>query len=48
MPLTLHQAFVPQCQQILTGLRGLIDKGEAHVKDSGLDDADLIGACLRV
>ena len=46
MALTLHQAFVPQCQQILGGLRGLIDKGEAHVKDNGLEDAELIEACL--
>lgn len=46
MPLTLHAAFVPSCQQILTGLRGLIDKAEAHVKEHGLDNAELVEAKL--
>ena len=46
MAITLYDAFVPSCQQILSGLSGLIDKGEAHVKEHGLDDADLIEATL--
>ena len=46
MPISLYDAFVPSCQQILGGLNGLIDKGEAHVKDKGLSDADLIEAKL--
>ena len=46
MPITLYEAFVPSCQQILGGLSGLIDKGEAHVKEHGLDDSDLIEATL--
>ena len=47
MPFTLYDAFVPGCQQILTSLGGLIDKGEAHVQEHGLDDAALIGAKLH-
>lgn len=46
MPMTLYDAFVPNCQQILGGMRGLIDKGEAHVTEHGLDDAELLDACL--
>lgn len=46
MAITLYDAFVPSCQQILGGLSGLIDKGEAHVKEHGLDDTDLIEARL--
>lgn len=46
MPFTLYDAFVPGCQQILGGLSGLIDKGEAHVKEHDLSDADLIEAKL--
>lgn len=46
MPITLYEAFVPSCQQILGGLSGLIDKGEAHVKEHGLEDSDLIEATL--
>lgn len=46
MALTLYDAFVPGCQQVLGALHGLIDKGEAHVKEHGLDDAELIEARL--
>lgn len=46
MAITLYDAFVPSCQQILGGLSGLIDKGEAHVKEHGLEDAELIEAKL--
>ena len=46
MPFTLYDAFVPNCQQILAGLNGLIDKGQAHVKEHGLDDAVLLDAKL--
>ncbi|MFA6219109.1 MAG: DUF1993 domain-containing protein [Erythrobacter sp.] len=46
MALTLHEAFVPGCQQILGGMQALIDKAEAHVKDRGLADAELIEARL--
>ena len=46
MAITLYDAFVPSCQQILGGLSGLIDRGEAHVKEHGLADTDLIEATL--
>lgn len=46
MPFTLYDAFVPNCQQILAGMSGLIDKGEAHVKEHGLEDAALVDAKL--
>ena len=46
MAITLYDAFVPSCQQILGGLSGLIDRGEAHVKEHGLDDTVLIEATL--
>jgi len=46
MSFSLYDAFVPSCQQVLTSLNGLIDKGEAHVKENGLTDADLIEAKL--
>lgn len=46
MAITLYDAFVPSCQQILGGLSGLIDKGEAHVKEHGLEDSELIDATL--
>ena len=46
MAITLYDAFIPSCQQILGGVSGLIDKGEAHVKEHGLDDAELIEAKL--
>ena len=46
MAISLHDAFVPSARQILTGLRGLVDKGEEHVKEHGLTDADLLEAKL--
>ncbi len=46
MSLTLHDAFVPNCQQILTGLANLVDKGEAYVKQHGIADTELLGAQL--
>ncbi|MHA6334074.1 DUF1993 domain-containing protein [Qipengyuania sp. CAU 1752] len=46
MPLTLHQAFVPSCQQILGGMVHLIDKAEAHVAETGMDASELYDARL--
>ena len=46
MALTLYDAFVPSCQQILGGMNGLIDKAEAHVKDTGIDASELYQARL--
>lgn len=46
MGLSLYDAFVPSARQILHGLRGLVDKGEAHVRDSGIADSELLEARL--
>jgi hypothetical protein len=46
MALTLHAAFVPTTEQLLGGLRAVIDRAEAHVRAEGLSDEDLIGASL--
>jgi hypothetical protein len=46
MAITLYDAFVPSCQQILGGLSGLIDKGQSHVEEHGLEDSELIEATL--
>ena len=46
MSISLHDAFVPSCQQILTGLSGLVDKAEAYAKENGLADSELIDAKL--
>ena len=46
MPLSLYEAFIPNCQQTLGAMTGLIGKGEAFAKESGIADADLISAKL--
>ncbi len=46
MALTLYDAFVPSCRQVLGGMAGIIDKAEAHCDEHGLDPADLIEARL--
>lgn len=46
MALSLYEAFVPSCQQILGGMAGLVDKAEAHVREHNLDDSELIDAKL--
>ncbi|MEP3050957.1 MAG: DUF1993 domain-containing protein [Erythrobacter sp.] len=46
MPLSLHAAFVPSCEQLLGGMRGIIDKAETYAKDSGIGDTALIEAKL--
>ncbi|MBK8861891.1 MAG: DUF1993 domain-containing protein [Sphingomonadales bacterium] len=46
MSLSLYEAFVPNCQQVVGALANLIDKGEAFAKDKGISDEDMIGARL--
>ena len=46
MALTLHAAFVPTAEQLLGGMRTVIDRAEAHVRAEGLADEDLISASL--
>ncbi len=46
MALSLYDAFVPTCQQILGALIGVLEKGEAHAKEHGISEADMLGARL--
>ncbi|MDA7787925.1 DUF1993 domain-containing protein [Sphingomonadaceae bacterium] len=46
MSFSLYEAFVPGLQQSLGGLDNLISKGEAHVKEHGLEDSELLEAKL--
>lgn len=46
MSLSLYDAYVPSCQQIVGALPGLIDKAEAFAKEHGIADADMIDSKL--
>lgn len=46
MPLSLYDAFVPPCLQIMDAVSGLIDKAEAHCADAGCSPPQLIEARL--
>ncbi len=46
MPLTLHDAFVPSCAQILKGVRAQIDKAETFTAENDIPAAELIEAKL--
>lgn len=46
MSLSLYDAFVPGCQQILTGLTNVIGKGESFAQEQGIDPAELYAAKL--
>ncbi|MEP0190380.1 MAG: DUF1993 domain-containing protein [Erythrobacter sp.] len=46
MSMTLYDAYIPTVRQVIGAMHGLINKGEAHVKEHGLTDADLIEAKL--
>lgn len=46
MALTLYDAFVPSCRQILGGMSGMIDKAEAHCADCAMEPGELIEARL--
>ncbi|WP_394728958.1 DUF1993 family protein [Altererythrobacter sp. GH1-8] len=46
MPLTLYEAFVPGCQQMLAGLNTVLGKGEAFAEEQGIDASELIEARL--
>jgi hypothetical protein len=47
MPITLYDAFVPSCRQIVGSVQGLIAKAEAHCAETGTPEADLAGASLH-
>lgn len=44
--MTLYDAFVPGCVQLLGSVRALIDKAEAHCAEKSLAPESLIGAKL--
>lgn len=46
MAMTLYDAFVPTCQQLLGGLIGVLDKGQAHAQEQGISDEEMLGARL--
>ncbi|TAK98379.1 MAG: DUF1993 domain-containing protein [Rhodospirillaceae bacterium] len=46
MAISLYDATVPNFLQLLSGLRGVLDKGLAHAKASGLDPNTLAEAKL--
>ncbi|WFL77817.1 DUF1993 domain-containing protein [Altererythrobacter arenosus] len=46
MSLSLYEAFVPNCQQMVGALNGLIDKGEAFARDNNIAEEAMIGARL--
>lgn len=46
MPVSLYDAFVPTCRQIIGSVSGLLDKAEAHCRESGLPEAELIATRL--
>lgn len=46
MPISLYDAFVPSCLQIIGSVRGLIDKAEEFCNEHGNAPDDLIGSCL--
>lgn len=46
MPLTLHDAFIPTCLQVLGSVSGMLGKAETFCIEKGLDPEDLIGARL--
>lgn len=46
MALTLYDAFVPSCRQVVGGMAGIIDKAEGHCAEHGIDPAELLEARL--
>ena len=46
MAISFHEISVPVFQQFLRALLGVLDKGEKHCAEKGLDPATLLGARL--
>lgn len=46
MPITLYDAFVPSCLQIIGAVRGLVDKAEAWCADQGCGAEEIVEARL--
>lgn len=47
MPITLHEAFVPSCLQMLGSVRALVDRADAWCAEQGCDAATLADARLH-
>jgi uncharacterized protein len=47
MPITLYDAFVPSCRQIVGSTLALIEKAEKHCADTGTAPEELAGASLH-
>lgn len=47
MPITLYDAFVPSCRQIVGSTLALIDKAERHCTETGCAPEDIAGASLH-
>jgi hypothetical protein len=47
MPITLYEAFVPSCTQIVGSTLALIEKAEAHCAKTGCAAGDIAGASLH-
>lgn len=46
MPISLYDAFVPGCRQIIGSVVGLLDKAETHCRETGMAPGELIGSRL--
>lgn len=46
MALSLYQAFVPGCQQMLGALNTMIDKGEAFAAENAIPEDEMMGCRL--
>jgi len=46
LPLTLHAAFVPNCQQVSGAMLAIVDKAESYARNQGIDNSELIDAKL--
>ena len=46
MAITLYDATVPNYLQVLTSIRGVLDKGLAHARETGVDPDNLVEARL--
>lgn len=46
MPISLYDAFVPSCLQVIGSVRGLVDKAEAHCSSTGCAPEEIIEARL--
>jgi hypothetical protein len=47
MPITLYDAFVPSCRQILGSTLALIEKAERHCAETGCAASEIAGASLH-